>query len=148
MEAGISADAEYVLTWPFFNSKILGSSFKRCSCLGFFFFFSLFNVNEWCFECVLEIMWCPLQGYCLPCYLIYFFIFYLNYNSFDINKVLEFGALLASGGQVCISSAIYKFFEGVTLHHHFVLPLRNIGSIQQFVVLILWSSNDSLPPLN
>ncbi|KAK4573373.1 hypothetical protein RGQ29_031366 [Quercus rubra] len=47
LEAGISADAEYVLTWPFFNSKILGSSFK----------------------------------------------------SFDINKVLEFGALLASGGQ-------------------------------------------------
>jgi hypothetical protein len=24
-----------------------------------------------------------------------------NCNSFDINKVLEFGALLASGGQVC-----------------------------------------------
>ncbi|XP_030934313.1 TATA-binding protein-associated factor BTAF1 isoform X1 [Quercus lobata] len=47
LEAEISADAEYVLTWPFFNSKIIGSSFK----------------------------------------------------SFDINKVLEFGALLASGGQ-------------------------------------------------
>ncbi|KAF3963659.1 hypothetical protein ACB098_12G153000 [Castanea mollissima] len=47
LEAGISGDVEYVLTWPFFNSKILGSSFK----------------------------------------------------SFDINKVLEFGALLASGGQ-------------------------------------------------
>ena len=26
----------------------------------------------------------------------------LNYNSFDINKVLEFGALLASGGQVML----------------------------------------------
>lgn len=33
----------------------------------------------------------------------------LNYNSFDINKVLEFGALLASGGQVILSfSCEYK----------------------------------------
>lgn len=46
-EAGISAVVEDVLMWPYFHSKIEGSSFK----------------------------------------------------SFDINKVLEFGALLASGGQ-------------------------------------------------
>jgi TATA-binding protein-associated factor len=37
--AGISANVEYVVTWPYFNSKILGSSFKRCSCFYLFIYF-------------------------------------------------------------------------------------------------------------
>lgn len=36
-----------------------------------------------------------------------------NCNSFDINKVLEFGALLASGGQVCcLSYSMLRILEG------------------------------------
>lgn len=59
LEAGISADAEYVLTWPFFNSKILGSSFKRCSCLGFFFFF-------FPLQCQWIVFWMCSWNYVMP----------------------------------------------------------------------------------
>jgi hypothetical protein len=35
-EAGISAVVEDVLMWPYFHSKLEGSSFKRCSCISYF----------------------------------------------------------------------------------------------------------------
>ena len=46
------------------------------------------------------------ESVCKHCLTVNLCVVLLNYvlfncNSFDINKVLEFGALLASGGQVC-----------------------------------------------